>query len=40
MVEKDGFGWFVLLPKGKIGLLYEIPITEESSKAVLSIVWN
>lgn len=101
MVEKDGFGWFVLLPKGKNGsclglldkyvgftavesiyendntdiivvresgtigyisdrepqkvrvnsedvtdqikkkgLLYEIPITEEDSKAVISIVWN
>lgn len=101
MVEKDGFGWFVLLPKGKngsclglldkyvgftavesiyengntdiivvreagtigyisdrapqkvmvnsedvtdhikkTGLLYEIPITAEDSKVVISIVWN
>ena len=101
MVEKDGFGWFVLLPKEKngsclglldkyvgftavesiyendntdiivvresgtigyisdrepqkvmvhsedvtdqikkTGLLYEIPITQEDSKAVISIVWN
>lgn len=101
IVEKHGFGWFVLLPKGEngsclglvdkfvgftavesiyeddntdiivvreagtigyisdreprkmmvnsedvtdqikqTGLLYKIPITEESSKAVLVIVWN